>query len=327
VNKFLRNTITNWRKLLLSMKDETFIVAVSGGADSIALLSTLCELKRLKKLQLEFIVAHFNHNLRGIESDDDAEYVVNMAKEFDCEIVVGEGNIIKKGNLEEVARKARYQFLGEVAEKHQAHGILTAHTINDQAETFLMNLIRGSGVEGLSAMKENRAFSDTSEIRLVRPLLNWATRSDTEIYCRERNLEFRNDSMNEDLKYSRVRVRKLLIPLLETFNPKAVQTIAKTAGLLQLKHLENEQTILPISAELKLSELISVDKIRLYVILRRWLVLHCGSLRGIGLKHIEAIERLIFSEKSGREVELPRFRSVVKKNGFLLFKKHSLKKD
>jgi tRNA(Ile)-lysidine synthase len=308
------------------MKNETFIVAVSGGADSVALLISLCELKRLKKLELEFVIAHFNHNLRNQESDEDSKYVVNLAKEFGCKLVVGNGNLSKKGNLEEVARIARYEFLGKIAAEHKAFGVLTAHTINDQTETFLMNLIRGSGPEGLSAMKQVRQFSEKLEIPLVRPLLNWAKRVDTENYCHEKNIEYRNDSMNENLKYSRVRIRKILIPLLETFNPKALQTIAKTASLFQFERSENEQTLFPVTNELKLSELVNIDKLTLYALLRRWLALHCGSLRGIGLKHVEGIERLIVSEKSGREVELPRFQSVIKRNGFLLFRKQNLKK-
>ncbi len=326
MNKFCRQTITNWRKLSLPIKDETIIVAVSGGADSVSLLAVLCELKKLKKLNLNLVVAHFNHNLRTAESLADAEFVYNLAKKLDCESIFGSGNIEKHGNLEQSARIARYDFLEETANKFQAFGVLTAHTINDQAETFLMNLIRGSGVDGLSAMKEIRKISTDSESFLIRPFLCWAQRFETENYCREQNIQFRNDSMNEDLKYSRVRVRKQLIPLLQTFNPKCIEAIAKTANLIQLSNQENINTKLSITDELKLNDLLSLNKATLYATIRTWLKHHRGDLRGIGLKHIEAIERLIFSKKSGKEVELPGNVAIIKNDGMLIFRKQRLKK-
>ncbi len=326
MNKFCRQTITNWRKLSLPIKDETIIVAVSGGADSVSLLSVLCELKKIKKLNLNLIVAHFNHNLRHAESLADAEFVVNFAKKLDCESVLGIGDIEKSGNLEQSARIARYKFLEETAKNFQAFGVLTAHTINDQAETFLMNLIRGSGIEGLSAMNEIRKISTESESFLIRPFLSWAKRIETENYCREHNIEFRNDSMNEDLKFSRVRVRKQLIPLLQTFNPKCVETIAKTANLIQLSNHEKINSKLSVKDELKLNELLSLNKSTLYATIRTWLNHHRGDLRSIGLKHIEAIERLVFSKKSGKEVELPGSVVIIKNEGLLIFRKQRLKK-
>src|SRR5215204_3454743 len=147
MHKFVRNLLTEWRKLDLPFDGETFIVAVSGGADSVGLAIALDDLKKRKKLDLRFVIAHFNHDLRGEESEKDAEFVKKLFQKFNFELAYRKGKISKAGNLEQNARIARYEFLTETAENLHAYGILTAHTINDQAETFLINLIRGSCIE------------------------------------------------------------------------------------------------------------------------------------------------------------------------------------
>jgi tRNA(Ile)-lysidine synthase len=147
MHKFVRNLITEWRKLDLPFADSAIVVAVSGGADSMSLLLAIEDLVRRKKLDLRITVAHFNHKLRGKESDADQEFVSRLAKDLAFEFVTESGRIAKKGNLEQNARNARYEFLTKVAKRSGASIILTAHTVNDQAETFLMNLIRGSGRE------------------------------------------------------------------------------------------------------------------------------------------------------------------------------------
>ncbi len=157
MDKFVRNLLTEWRKLGLPFSGETFVVAVSGGADSLSLALSLHELKKRKKLENRYIVAHFNHGLRGKYSDDDEQFIKNLAAEFGFELAVKRGEIGNlKGNLEQNARNARYRFLNETAGRINAVGILTAHTLNDQAETFLMNLVRGSGLKGLGGMRQIR---------------------------------------------------------------------------------------------------------------------------------------------------------------------------
>lgn len=359
MNDFVRNFLTEWRKLELPFEGNTFVAAVSGGADSVALLLALEELRRREKLKNRFVIAHFNHNLRGEESEKDAEFVKSLCVKFNFELALGAGNVSPHGNLEQNARLARYDFLRETAENLHAHAVLTAHTVNDQAETFLINLIRGSGVSGLSGMPairfleeekgrkresekgnkkdEEKSNSETSKTNekaldsprlpfsssplLVRPLLSWAKRTDTENYCRAREIEPRYDTMNEDLAFKRVRVRKVLLPLLEDFNPKIVETLAKTANLLRLQIAENDAPReFEFSAELSLSELTTLSKTRLYSRLRAWLETHRGNLRGLELKHIEAVARLIHSRKSGKTVELPNGQRVIRQNGRLSFK-------
>ena len=249
MQNFVRNLLTEWRKLKLPFDDETVIAAISGGADSVSLLLALHELRERKKLNLRFVVAHFNHHLRGDESDEDERFVKSLAGRFGFELALGKGEIVHEaGNLEQNARESRYKFLAETAENLDAPFVLTAHTLNDQAETFLFNLLRGSGLDGLGGMKPQRSLewkvkskesaespiaNRQSSIQLVRPLLNWAKREDTENFCHLNEVEFRYDSMNEDLKFNRVRIRKVLLPLLKDFNPKIVETLAKTAELLR----------------------------------------------------------------------------------------------
>ena len=158
MHSFVRNLISEWRRLDLPFSGETVVVAVSGGADSVSLLAALHDLVRRKKLEHRIVAAHFNHKLRGDESDADEAYVRALTTRLGVELAVGNGDIPQEGNLEQNARTARYDFLARRAENLQAFAVVTGHTINDQAETFLMNLIRGSGPDGLAGMKTVRAL-------------------------------------------------------------------------------------------------------------------------------------------------------------------------
>ncbi len=354
MHKFVRNLITEWRRLGLPFSGEPILVAVSGGADSTALLRALADLKKRKKFEQQTIAAHFNHKLRGEQSDADEKFVRDLASFLGFECIVGTGKLSGKSNLEQRARDARYEFLSEIAAKHNSRIVLTAHTMNDQAETFLMNLVRGSGVYGLCAIPAIRVFgsvfedlivlpesaqkkqSEISDLKspaaLARPLLRWAKRIDTEDFCRENGIEFRHDSMNDNLAFTRVRIRKTVLPMLAEINPKIVETLARTAELLQTKSaigmnsatkqfsLHNEN-----SGQLTIKDLKLLDTTDLYAALRSWLRINRGNLRGLGLKHIAAVEQLIHSRKSGRIVELPGG-SVVKQGGMLEWRKIEVEK-
>ena len=337
MDNFTRQLITEWRNLELPFEKETVIIAVSGGADSVSLALGLNELKKRNKLNLRLVLAHFNHKLRGRESDEDEVFVKNLAEKLDFELVLGSGEISKNENLEQSARNARYDFLSVTAENLRAFAIVTAHTLNDQAETFIMNLIRGSGLEGLGAIKKIRSLNpeDQSEdqnaktkIFLIRPLLSWAKRIDTENFCRLNNIDFRYDSMNEDLAFKRIRVRKVLLPMLKDFNPKIIETLAQTALLLQedfqsLEHFRSQnrkEFETEINSEISLKTLKKLPDAERIDLIRQWLKNKRGDLRLLDAKHFEAIERLIFSRKSGRTVELPNKDFVVKSNGKLYFK-------
>ena len=315
MHKFVRNLITEWRKLELPFADSVIVVAVSGGADSLSLLSAMHDLVRREKLDVDLIVAHFNHKLRGGESDADETFVHEFANGLGLTFVSGQSVKVKKGNLEQNARDERYRFLRTVARESNAPFVLTAHTVNDQAETFLLNLIRGSGVDGLSGMPPIRDLE--GDVHLVRPLLSWATRTDTEDYCRERGIEFRHDTMNEDESFTRVRIRKTVIPMLSEINPKIVQTLAQTAQLM--RHAAGGPS-LNSDDHLELEQLRTLSKAGLYRELRSWLGRMRGSLRGVQLTHIETIEHLISTRKSGKTVEIPGGGRVVKEAGRLVFR-------
>lgn len=329
MNYFTRNLITEWRRLDLPFENASILVAVSGGADSCALALGLAELRDRRKLQNEFIVAHFDHMLRGDEGKADAVFTEEIAARIGFGFVLGrhQGDFVSDGNVEQTARNARYGFLTEAALERDCSLILTAHTRNDQAETLLLNLIRGSGIEGLSGMRAIRGFDDhagteVGKLLLARPLLNWATRKDTERSTTEKGIEFRKDKMNEDTRFSRVKVRKELIPYLEKLNPNIVETLSHTAKLLRqdaeilseaAKAIEISNEILPLTA-LKLE-----SEARLQRLLRAWLKHLRGDLKGIDRKHIAAMVALIHSRKSGSICELPRGEKVIKRNGELLF--------
>jgi tRNA(Ile)-lysidine synthase len=214
------------------------LVAVSGGADSTALLLALEELSKARLLELEVGAAHLEHGLRGESGRADALWVSELARALGFECVVGHASVSElaretRDNLEQAARRARYEFLAVEARRAGACAVLSAHTLDDQAETVLLRLLRGSGADGLGGMAATRGLEEGGEVCLRRPLLGWARRADTEGYCRERGVEVCADAMNEDERFARVRVRRRLMPLLETFNPRAVEALARAAELLR----------------------------------------------------------------------------------------------
>lgn len=299
------------------------VVAVSGGADSVALLLAIDDLTGRKKLGHRIVAAHFDHGLRGKASRADAEFIIKLAADLGVDVVIKKGSVATRGNLEQNARDARYSFLAETAEAQNAFAVVTGHTMNDQAETFLMNLIRGSGIDGLGAMPEARALNTDgaqANVRLIRPLLNWAMRADTERYCGDRGVEFRHDVMNDDPAFRRVRVRKELIPLLEQMNPKVVEALARTAKLISA--VETDQP--PITHELSTGELREMDEIPRLERIREWIKVTRGSLRGITSEHIRSLERLSLSTKSGRIAELPGGFCVRRSGGKLMFEQNKV---
>ncbi len=316
MHKFVRSLIAEWRKLDLPFSGGAVVIAVSGGADSMALLLAIHDLTERKKLDHRVIVVHFNHKLRGRESDADERFVQNEAGPLGFEFLAGAGRLAGKGNLEQAARDARYKFLSKAATEAGAFAVLTGHTQNDQAETVLLNLVRGSGPDGLAGMKRVREMG--KDLLLVRPLLSWAMRTATEEFCREKEIKFRTDRMNSDEKYSRVRIRKTVLPQLAEINPKIIQTLARTAERLgHDSSVSGANNSFEGTEKLRLNDLKTLSKPDLYVTLRGWLRANRGNLRSLELKHIEAIERLIGSPKSGHTVELPGGGRVRKQSGSL----------
>src|SRR2546423_6080691 len=154
LSAFATNLMAEWRRLELPVSEATVVVAVSGGADSSALFLSLDELIAKEKLRLKLIVAHLDHGLRQA-SGKDAKWVSALAKQLGYKVATSRGKLASsatrgENNLEQAARKARYKFLQKTATTNDSNFVLTAHTLDDQAETILMRLLRGSAAEGLS---------------------------------------------------------------------------------------------------------------------------------------------------------------------------------
>src|SRR5262249_42208676 len=213
---------------------------------------------------------------------------------------------------EQAARRARYEFLEKVARTSKAGLVLTAHTLDDQAETVLLNLLRGSGAAGLSGIDPLRAIRNRSEILLARPLLTWARRADTEGYCVQQGIDFRLDQMNSDEKFARVRMRNLLLPLMKGFNPRFVESVARTAEILREDNLALEAAaahLLELSVNgagkqrnpaLRIDLLRSTPPALRRRALRLWIASCRGDLRRLEYVHIVALERLLFNTRSRR---------------------------
>ncbi|HEV7857157.1 MAG TPA: tRNA lysidine(34) synthetase TilS [Pyrinomonadaceae bacterium] len=343
VSRFARGLLAEWKRLGLALAGERVIVAVSGGADSTALLLALDELRRAELITPDVTVAHLDHGLRGEEGAADARWVSELAAKlgFDAEmgcVAVGERAALSRDNLEQAARGARYEFLAGAAVRWQARSVLTGHTMDDQAETVLLRLMRGSGALGLSGIETVRALDQKSEVLLVRLLLRWARRAMTEEYCRERGMEVRVDAMNVDERYARVRVRRNLLPLMMSFNRRVVEAISRSAELLR-----DETTALGVVAERLLdeasagaSELDEIDfkhasdssPLRVDVLrdaprglrrcaLRLWIARGRGDMRRLELVHLIAVEALLEGSRGGRVAELPGGARVYRKRGWL----------
>jgi len=324
VNSFSRSLLVEWRKLKLPTTNETLVVGVSGGADSTALLLALNELKSAGKLSVNICVAHLDHKLRAA-SGQDARWVSALAAKFGYECVIGRAKVAElaranNDNLEQAARQARYVFLERTARRKSAKYVLTAHTMDDQAETVLLRLMRGSAGAGLGGMEAIRPLTANASIQLVRPLL-WARRSDTETYCRLRKAEYLVDETNSDPALSRVRVRQQLLPLMQSFNNRIVEALSRTAAqlredravlfndaddLLQRASLSDEDELdetraPPLNVKLLANEPPALRRRAL----RQWLSEARGSARRLEMVHLLAVEKLLEGSAGGRTVELP----------------------
>lgn len=216
------------------------VVAVSGGADSVALGHACATLTK------HIVLAHLNHQLRGTESDADEAFVQTLPRLWSLPDLACRTHRLDVArlaresgdNLENAARQARYRWLTEIAQQAGAAWVTTGHTADDQAETLVHHLLRGSGAQGLSGMAARRPLAPG--IDLVRPLLTMR-RAVVLTYLEEHRLTYRHDTSNDDVGFTRNRLRHELLPLLERdYNPKLVEALGRTA--LQLREIQDELT-------------------------------------------------------------------------------------
>lgn len=291
----------------------TVIVAVSGGVDSVALLDILVNLEELK---LRIVIAHLNHLLRGTESDGDAMFVRELANSYGLPVEVKAVDVKElscrdKLSIEEAGRISRQDFLVDVAKQYGADCIALAHHADDQAETVLMRLLRGSGSSGLCAM----APKSTDGV-FVRPLLH-LKRKEIVDYVASRGLTFRTDSSNTDLNFLRNRVRHELIPYLVRYNPAITDRLTDTATILAVddgllndiannafKRIAHSEAGAVTCTVPGLREEPRAVRMRIY---RRAIALSKGDLQLICFRHLQEIDNILFTSGSpNRKLSLPR---------------------
>jgi tRNA(Ile)-lysidine synthase len=315
VHKLSHSVLSYVRRHELLHPGDRVGVAVSGGADSIALLRLMVELRQ--ELGIVLSVVHFNHKLRGAESDADEQFVSKLAAMHQLELIFDAGDVRqyaadKKMSLETAARTTRYEFFERCLRDSSLDKIATAHTLDDQAETVLMKLARGAGTRGLSGIYPRITqlpASNGHAKAIVRPLLA-INRSDLEKYLSEIGQCWREDSSNRDLRHTRNRVRHGILPRLERhLNPSVREVLAETAEIARAEedYWGHEIARLLPQAWMQSQEGGSLhasqfDSLPLAV--RRRLVRAAGELLGLNLdfRHVEEVLAL---HGEGESVSLP----------------------
>jgi len=248
----VQKVINTIKKYDLIKNGDNIVVGVSGGPDSITLLNVLLNIK--EELNFNITVAHINHMIRP-EADEETKYVENFCIEKNIQCFVKKEKVeeIAKNNkvgTEEAGREIRYAFFDEVLENVKANKIATAHNANDNAETVLMNIIRGSGTSGLKGIEAIR------EDKYIRPLIE-CTRDEIEQYCEERNLQPKIDKSNMENIYTRNKTRNLLIPYIkENFNPNIISSLNRLSELALMENQFIEKKVKEAYSEVLLEELL-----------------------------------------------------------------------
>jgi tRNA(Ile)-lysidine synthase len=284
------------------------LVAVSGGADSLALLYLLEQFS--KELGYELFVAHLNHLVRGKESDEDASFVEKEANKLSLPVFIDKIDVKKSGlksSFQESARILRYQFLEDVLTSIKGNKIALGHTADDRIETVLMNFLRGTGLRGLAGIPEARGH-------VVRPILS-CTRSEIEGFLDGQNLIYRTDSSNNETKYLRNKIRHEVIPFLKTFNPDISGNLL---GLAEIAREEEQwmsektrelysQLVTPENGDLcfEITEFENQPLAMKRRLIRESFYRLNGSLREITALHVQQVLNLFSRARVGCWLKLP----------------------
>lgn len=295
---------------------DTVTVAVSGGADSVALLDFLCA--RRDELGISVGACHLNHCLRGDESERDEQFVRTMCAQYGVPLEVGRVEVRKLAgesgmSIETAARKARYEFFDSVAKKTNGR-IATAHTLSDVAETVLLNLARGTGITGMCGIPPVRGV-------YVRPFID-CTRGEIEQYCASRGVGYVTDSTNLTSDYTRNHIRHNIMPHFERVNPDTLGAVRRMTELLRddadylrgAAQRETEEMTIPGGLDAKkLRESHPAVRSRIIAGMLKAQEIECSAER------VERIERLLLGEK--KEVQVGKRRYVNIKDGALRIEK------
>ncbi|MBN2398553.1 MAG: tRNA lysidine(34) synthetase TilS [Deltaproteobacteria bacterium] len=285
-------------------------IAVSGGPDSVALLHLLVGVA--EEYALTLFVLHLNHGIRGEEADRDEAFVRKTAESmeipFDSERVsIPDLRQERGGSLEDLCREERYAFFERAARRHVLDKIALGHTLNDQAETILMRLLRGSGLEGL------KGFLPVRDGMYIRPLME-VTRDEVTSFLEERAISFITDSSNEDTAYLRNRIRSELIPQLKVYNARLEETIGRTAQILRMEDDFIAKSVANVigewgvdlqTARLPVSRLKELHPALLLRLIKTLLEGHSPGRNGIGYLHVIAVADLIESPGPSASADLP----------------------
>lgn len=311
---------------------DKIILGVSGGPDSISMLNILNEIRKEKNgIDFEIVVAHINHMIRE-ESIEDEEYVRSYCEKENIKFFAKRAQILKisqehKIGTEEAGRKIRYEFFEEILKKENANKIATAHNANDNAETILMNIIRGtstSGIKGIEPIRENK---------FIRPLIE-CNRADIEKYCELENLNPRIDKTNHENIYTRNKIRNILIPLIEKeFNPNIIETLNRLSQIAKEEDNYFDEII-----EAKFREISEADMLnegrkivldlekfnKENLVIKNRLILYTinrlvGSTKGIEKIHIDDIIKLCEKNIGNKFLQPKKHIKVLVKNKKILF--------
>ncbi len=298
--------------------DDLLVVAVSGGPDSLAMLHALARTRRATSLRLH--AAHLDHGLRGEESREDAAFVSKACRGLGIDLTsdavdTGAYRSAHRLSLEDAARRLRYGFLARVAAAQGARAVALGHTLDDQAETVLMNIVRGAGLTGLRGMSESTTRNiDGADVLLFRPFLGGVSRSDTEGYCEALGLQPRHDSSNSSPLMLRNRVRHEVMPSLARINPQIRDAVLRlSAGARRdLDHVE--RTVDAAWAEVveEQGASTSIDRAAFAGLddavgahlLRRVVGLAADGLSDLELGHVDEMLDLL-KGPAGRSLDLP----------------------
>ena len=305
------------RKNKLVKKGNSVVLGVSGGADSICMLKLLSDLQ--KRLGISLYVLHINHMIRGEEADQDAAFVKKICTKFKVPhrvINVDVPALAEREGLseEEAGRYVRYDEFSKYAYEVGATKIAVAHNSNDNAETVLMNLARGTGIKGLGGIPPKREMEDANGnvVEVIRPIL-CLSRKEIEDYLKENEIEYRNDSTNDSTDYTRNKIRLEIMPLLENINDNAMQNITNASNELAdtSDYIEKdvdeayEEFVTEEDGKLFLSdESFAIDPIVLTGVIRKMIENIAGKLKDITRIHVGDVVSL--SEKQvGKKIDLP----------------------
>ncbi len=302
-------------------KGDTVIVGISGGPDSVALLLLLNSLK--KELGFKIHLAHLDHGLRS-GSAKDCRFVEKLANKLGLSLTVKKirlKNIIRKGSIEEGARKARFAFFSDVAKREKADKVALGHNQDDQAETVLMRILRGSGLYGLNSILPKRKIDG---LVVVRPLLS-VSRLEINRYLKTRKIKACVDESNSEDIYLRNRIRNELLPYLEKKYNKNIKRVLSNLALNSAYDYDylRQSALLVFNRSNKgyisLSKLVKLHPAIKRLLFRMNIAWVKGDTRAIASRHITEIDDLVSNRPVGSIVDLPKCISVIKQRKVLRF--------